>query len=128
MRVTAAAFVLMASCRAPSPANDPEAQAVGDTSEPETAFSRGCRERSGQMTTVSGVAKDAKMGAVLVDGTSVTYVKDLERWPADQLDKPQSLRGCLGTRRLPVARELPGGAITQGVDGDGEVPELEREK
>lgn len=80
------------------------------------------------MTTVSGEAKDAKMGAVLVDGTSVTYVKDLESWPADQLDKTQTLRGCLGTRQLPVAKELPGGIITQGVDGDGEAPELEREK
>ncbi len=119
MRRNAAALVLLAACST-TRSND------GDVGRAPSAFELGCTARRGVITTVTGEALDAKMGAVLLDGDEITYVKDLDYWPIDQLNKRHSLRGCLGTRQLPVAEELPGGIITQGVGGDGIAAELER--
>ena len=123
MRLSALELVVVAACSTTSPSND--GRSAGD--DPTSEFKLRCDARKGRITTVTGEAEDAKSGAMLQDGTSITYVKDLAYWPAAELGKRHSLRGCLGTRQLPVAEELPGGIITQGVAGDGIAAELERE-
>lgn len=86
-----------------------------------------CARRGGRFVTAKGVAQNAKMGAVLVDGDTVIYVKGLEAWPEDALERAQSFEGCLAEEKhLPVAERDPSGAISQGTDGDGVVWVLER--
>lgn len=86
-----------------------------------------CAARGGRIVTAKGVAKDAKGGAVLLDGDGVVYVKGLDAWPRESIDRDQSIEGCLAEEKyLPVATRDPSGIISQGVEGDGVVWVLER--
>jgi hypothetical protein len=122
MMVRTCSVALLVSCGSGSvdATNAPSASA--------SPFAVACGARSGRVVTVHGVAKDAKLGAILLTDNEPIYIRDLDRWPSDELDKDKSLTGCLGTRQLPVAETLPDGSITQGVSGDGVASELERER
>ena len=74
----------------------------------------------GQKVTLGGTAKDAKGGAVLltVEG-NVIYIKGLEFWPSEFLDKQISVKGLLKEEKFipdPVIDE--DGAISTGAYGD----------
>ena len=113
------------SCNPRTTTREPEAHATSAAS-----VSNGtdaCARRGGRFDTAKGDAQNAKMGAVLVDGDTVIYVKGLEAWPEDALERAQSFEGCLAEEKhLPVAERDPSGAISQGTDGDGVVWALER--
>jgi len=74
----------------------------------------------GQKVTITGTAKDAKGGAVLLTPEgNVIYIKGLEFWPSDILDKQLSVRGLLKEEKFipdPIIDE--DGAISTGAYGD----------
>ena len=55
----------------------------------------------GQKVTLRGIAKDAKGGAVLTTTEgSVIYIKELESWSSELLDKQVSVSGLLNKEKL----------------------------
>jgi hypothetical protein len=69
---------------------------------------------------ISGIARDAKAGAVLVQGDGrVVYVAGLSAWPADVVGRRIRGTGTLVVAsRLPRATQDESGAWSQGVAGD----------
>jgi len=74
----------------------------------------------GQKVNLNGTAKDAKGGAVLITPEGyVIYIKGLESWPSELLDKPVSVSGLLKKEKLipdPIIDK--NGAISTGATGD----------
>jgi len=74
----------------------------------------------GQKVSLSGIAKDAKGGAVIITPEGyVIYVKGLEFWPSDYLDKSISVSGLLKKEKFipdPIIEE--NGAVSTGAYGD----------
>jgi len=74
----------------------------------------------GQKVNLNGTAKDAKGGAVLITPEGyVMYIKGLESWPSEFLDKRLSVSGLLKKEKLipdPIIDE--NGAISTGATGD----------
>jgi hypothetical protein len=74
----------------------------------------------GQNVNLNGTAKDAKGGAVLITPEGdVIYIKGLDSWPSDFLDKSLSVSGLLKEEKFipdPVIEE--NGVISTGAYGD----------
>ena len=74
----------------------------------------------GQKVNLNGTAKDAKGGAVLITPEGyVIYIRGLESWPSELLDKHMSVSGLLKKEKLipdPIIDE--NGAISTGALGD----------
>lgn len=72
----------------------------------------------GQTLTISGVAGDAKAGAVLTtDRDEVIYLRDLRSWPEELLDQRVTVEGVLRRGRVyPEVKE--GGLTSQGIKGE----------
>lgn len=68
---------------------------------------------------VSGIAKNAKSGAVLVTSDDAIYIKDKLDWD-DLLDKKVTVSGVLKQENLiPVAQISKSGLVSQGKEGEG---------
>ena len=74
----------------------------------------------GQKVNLNGTAKDAKGGAVLLTPEGdVVYIKGLEFWPSDFLDKSISVSGLLKEEKfIPDPRIDEDGAISTGAYGN----------
>lgn len=74
----------------------------------------------GNKVNLNGTAKDAKGGAVLITSEGyVIYIKGLETWPSEFLDKNILVSGILKEYKLipePIIDE--NGAISTGATGD----------
>ncbi len=77
-------------------------------------------DRAVEITLLSGVARDAKAGAVLeLDDGRVVYISGLDAWPPDVTGRRVRASGTVVTAaRLPVATKDASGAWSQGV-GEG---------
>lgn len=104
------AAALMSACGGPQPSghktlNTPKKRPVTEQS---------------RTTTITGVAKNAKAGAVVVlgDGNPV-YVQGLDEWPDSTLDRNVEVRGVLvDEKMIPDPKVDKNGAISQGAMGD----------
>lgn len=78
-----------------------------------------------QAATVSGVARDARMGAVVfLDDRTPVYVAGLEEWDGKTSGKPINATGTLRRRKLlpdPVTDAR--GGISDGIEGQSYVLE-----
>lgn len=75
-------------------------------------------DAEGEPEVISGIAENAKAGAVLVapDG-SPTYVEGLSEWPENLLNKRVTLTGVVQRQSIfPPVQEVEGGEI-QGMVG-----------
>ncbi|MFX0070196.1 MAG: hypothetical protein ACFFAO_03810 [Candidatus Hermodarchaeota archaeon] len=74
----------------------------------------------GQKVNLKGTAKDAKGGAVLLTPEgNVIYIKGLESWPSNILDKSISVSGLLKEEKfIPDPRIDEDGAISTGAYGN----------
>jgi len=77
-------------------------------------------ELIGQKVTLLGTAKDAKGGAVLITADSnVIYIKELDSWSSELLDKQVSVSGLLNKEKfIPDPVIDKNGAISSGAFGD----------
>jgi len=72
----------------------------------------------GKRVRLSGVARDAKGGAVLLVDGSPVYLQALESWPSHANGKVVSVGGTLVSKEyLPKATRDAKGAISQGTEG-----------
>ncbi len=73
----------------------------------------------GQKVTLLGIAKDAKGGAVLITAEgNVIYIKELESWASELLDKEVSVTGLLNKEKfIPDPETDENGAISSGAFG-----------
>ena len=77
------------------------------------------KKQLGQKVNLSGIAKDAKGGAVLItsEGHAI-YIKGLDSWPSNILDKSISASGLLKEEKfIPDPRIDENGAISTGAYG-----------
>jgi len=76
-------------------------------------------EQKALETTVSGTAKNAKAGAVLLTGDErVIYIQGLVEWPEDVLDAVVTARGYLREEKMiPSPEVADDGAISTGASG-----------
>ena len=74
----------------------------------------------GQKVNLNGTAKDAKGGAVLITPEGyVIYIRGLESWSSELLDKHISVSGLLKKEKLiPDPTIDENGAISTGATGD----------
>lgn len=71
----------------------------------------------GKVVELRGVAKNAKGGAVVVIDEVPIYVRGLDGWPSDALDKRVVVHGTLDEKAyLPEATKNAKGEISQGVE------------
>ncbi len=76
------------------------------------------RASEGETLTITGVATNAALGAVVVDG-GATYVGDLKSWPADIHGKQVSVTGKLSKRSMaPNPVPGPNGEQNHGAWGE----------
>lgn len=74
----------------------------------------------GQKVTLLGTAKDAKAGSVLITAYgNVIYIKELESWSSELLDKQVSVSGLLNKEKfIPDPETDENGAISSGAFGE----------
>jgi hypothetical protein len=77
----------------------------------------------GKKVELEGYAFDAKGGPViLIDNQVPVYIPDMDSWPSELLGKVIKVSGTLRYKRyLHVATVDPSGAISQGIDPEGDV-------
>ena len=80
----------------------------------------------GQTITISGIAKEAKGGPVVITlDNNVVYVKGLDSWSPDRLNNRVSVKGVLKKEQfIPQAKIDKNGGISSGATGDQYVLEL----
>jgi len=72
-----------------------------------------------QQVTISGMAGDAKAGAVVTtDRDEVIYLRDLRSWPEEFLDKRVMVEGVLRRGRVYPEVKVQGGITSQGIKGE----------
>ena len=73
----------------------------------------------GQKVTLSGTAKDAKAGAVLITtDETVIYIKELDSWAPELVDQQVSVTGVLKKEKLIPDPEIDkNGGISSGATG-----------
>jgi len=72
-----------------------------------------------QQVTISGMAGDAKAGAVVTtDRNEVIYLRDLRSWPEEFLDKRVMVEGVLRRGRVYPEVKVQGGITSQGIKGE----------
>ena len=74
----------------------------------------------GQKVKLVGTSKDAKGGAVLITANgNVIYIKELESWSSELLDKQVSVHGLLNKEKfIPDPVTDKNGAISSGAFGE----------
>ena len=100
---------------APAPALANRSGAM--TAEPAITDLAGAADAVGTRVRVEGVARDAKLSAVVVAGDLTVYVLDHARWPADLAGQRVAVRGVLVFTHAHDAQLAPDGAISQGTSG-----------
>ncbi|MHA2224792.1 MAG: hypothetical protein ACXAC8_06285 [Candidatus Hodarchaeales archaeon] len=80
----------------------------------------------GQTITLSGIAKEAKGGPVVITiDNNVIYVKGLDSWSPDLVNNRVSVKGVLKKEQfIPHAKIDENGGISSGATGDQYVLEL----
>lgn len=75
---------------------------------------------------LSGLARDAKGGAVLMLAEQPIYLAGLDAWPTELQGKPVAVGGTLVSKQfLPVAERNAKGEVSQGTTGPGKQLVLE---
>jgi len=104
--------------RAASSAPEPARVTTDAASPPATVTdAAGARAARGQPVDVVGVARDAKLGPVVVAGDLVVYCDGLGAWPDDRRGTTVRVRGTLEQTADHEATEDADGARTAGTDG-----------
>jgi hypothetical protein len=114
--------------RAPAaPVAAPAASAVAPASQPAVARSAaapaGAQPAAGAKTTVRGVARDAKGGAVVVTDGGPVYVIGLESWPKELAGRKVEVTGVVRQKKHLPDPVGPKREIAQGAWGDQRVIE-----
>lgn len=107
----AAALLLCLGCSGSKQQNKADAapaQAQGQTQ---------MAQKRGEVERVEGVARNAKLAAVVVAGDRVIYCLERESWPEDIDGKRVAVRGVVESTDEFQARRGPNGEISQGTEG-----------
>ena len=72
---------------------------------------------------VTGVAQNAKLGALVASDKGAVYCAGLREWPADVVGTTVTVEGVLTTTDAFKATVAPDGAISQGTAGGDQVLE-----
>jgi hypothetical protein len=82
-------------------------------------------ESTGQAVSISGIAENAKAGAVLTTGDGRTiFVEGLEGWDDQVLGTSLTLTGILRRKNIYPGIKVGGGLTSQGMSGTPLVLEL----
>ncbi|MBI4237168.1 MAG: hypothetical protein HY696_01965 [Deltaproteobacteria bacterium] len=96
-----------------------DAAALSVSAPPENPQQIDLAHEVGRQTTVRGVARDSKAGAIIVLAQGeVIYIDGLSEWPAELHGKQVSAHGLLKRRKyIPDPTIGPDGGIAQGAKG-----------
>lgn len=85
---------------------------------PPTPATRNLAKLHGKHVELSGVAHDAKGGAILLVDNEPLYLRKLTAWPEALRGKPLVVKGTLKSMKLlPSPERGPKGEISQGAEG-----------
>ena len=84
----------------------------------------------GKKTVLEGKAFDAKAGAVIIIGDNIPiYISEMSDWPSEVLGKTVKVKGTLRYKEyIPVATVDGTGAVSQGIDPEGDPRDYVMEK
>lgn len=83
-------------------------------STPVVSDAAGAAAQSGREVLVQGIARDAKLGAAVVNATLQVYCLAIDRWPAQSIGLPIVVRGQLQLSDEFVAPDDPTATGTEG--------------
>ena len=112
--LTAVLGLLSSGCASSPAASEPKESSM----DPIHVTGSGEADRArGKLVRFQGIARNAKLGAVVQGEGLVVYCKGMDSWPSDRVGKPVTVSGVLERTDAFKATVGPGGEIGQGTMG-----------